>query len=122
VRRNRFASLLTRCGKDRHMMTGQTRTPGKADGETVIVRTTSAYDCGGKCPLRLHVRDGRIVRVEGDDAAPEEQLRACLRCRAYRQDVHNPHRLTHPLKRVGPKGGGAFTRISWDEALDTMAQ
>ncbi len=99
---------------------GQAKTT--ANGDVRVVRTTSAYDCGGKCPLRLHVRDGRIVRVEGDDAAPEEQLRACLRCRAYRQDVHNPHRLTHPLKRVGPKGKGEFTRIGWDEALDTMAR
>ena len=92
-----------------------------ANSETKIVRTTSAFDCGGRCPLRLHVRDGRIVRVEGDDAPEPEQLRACLRCRALRQEVYHPNRLMYPVKRVGARGEGKFERISWDEALETVA-
>lgn len=86
-----------------------------------IVRATSAFDCGGRCPLKLHVKDNRIIRVEGDDALEPDQLRACQRCRAYRQYVHHPERLMFPQKRVGPKGEGKFKRISWDEALDTLA-
>jgi anaerobic dimethyl sulfoxide reductase subunit A len=86
-----------------------------------IVRTTSTFDCGGRCPLRLHVQDNRITRVEGDDAAEPGQLRTCLRCRAFRQYVHHPERLMHPLKRTGRRGEGRFARISWDEALDTLA-
>ncbi|MBI5551581.1 MAG: molybdopterin-dependent oxidoreductase [Desulfobacterales bacterium] len=86
-----------------------------------IVRATSAFDCGGRCPLRLHVKDNVIVRVEGDDAEEPGQLRTCLRCRAYRQYIHHPERLMYPQKRVGPKGAGQFARISWDEALDTLA-
>ena len=93
----------------------------KGNGATKIIRATSTFDCGGRCPLRLHVKDGRIIRVEGDDAQEPEQLRACLRCRAYRKEVHHPERLMHPLKRVGPKGEGRFERISWDEALETIA-
>ena len=89
-------------------------------GPTEIIRTTSAFDCGGRCPLRLHIRDGRIVRVEGDDAPEADQLRACLRCRALRKLVHHPDRLTHPMKRVGERGKGEFERISWDEAYDTV--
>lgn len=86
-----------------------------------IVRATAAFDCGGRCPLRLHVKDNVIVRVEGDDTAgPDEQLRACLRCRAYRRYVHHPERILYPLKRVGPKGKGEFERISWDKAYDTI--
>ncbi|MFC1874129.1 molybdopterin-dependent oxidoreductase [Chloroflexota bacterium] len=88
--------------------------------DTRIVRTTSAFDCGGRCPLRLHVKDNTIIRVEGDDAAEPGQLRACLRCRAYRQFIHHPDRLKYPMKRVGKKGGGKFERISWDEALETI--
>ncbi|MBW2480799.1 MAG: hypothetical protein JRF38_12475, partial [Deltaproteobacteria bacterium] len=53
-----------------------------------IVRTTSTFDCGGRCPLKLHVKDNRILRVEGDDIAEPVQLRTCLRCRALRQYVH----------------------------------
>ncbi len=86
-----------------------------------IVPATSTFDCGGRCPLRLHVKDNRIIRVEGDAAPEEKQLRTCLRCRAYRQYVHHPDRLMYPQKRVGPKGKGEFERITWDEALDTLA-
>ena len=90
--------------------------------EPRIIRTTSAFDCGGRCPLRLHVEDGIIRRVEGDDADEPEQLRACLRCRAFRQYVYHPDRLKYPLKRAGRKGEGKFERISWDEALSTMVE
>ena len=87
-----------------------------------IVRTTSTFDCGGRCPLKLHVKDNRILRVEGDDIAEPEQLRTCLRCRALRQYVHHPQRLMYPQKRVGERGEGKFERISWDEALTMLAE
>ena len=93
------------------------------NGEIQIIRATSAFDCGGRCPLRIHVKDGMIVRIEGDDTAGEdEQLRACLRCRAYRKWVHHPDRLKYPMKRTNPKGSTdpGFTRISWDEAYDMI--
>ncbi len=90
--------------------------------EEIIIRTTSAFDCGGRCPLRVHVKDGRITRVEGDDAEEPDQLRTCLRCRALRQYVYHPARLKYPLKRDGPKGEGKFKRITWEEALDEIAK
>ena len=94
------------------------------DGET-IVRCTSAIDCGGRCPLRLHVKDGVITRIEGDDFKdPEKQLRACLRGRAYRHWIYHPDRLKYPLKRVGERGKGIseYERISWDEAMDIVVR
>jgi anaerobic dimethyl sulfoxide reductase subunit A len=83
-----------------------------------------AHNCGGRCLLIAHVRDGRIVRLETDDrpdtlAAP--QLRACARGRAYLRRQYHPDRLHTPLKRIGPRGEGKFQPISWDEALDTVA-
>jgi len=96
--------------------------PRQAADDVTIVRTTSAFDCGGRCPLRLHVQNGRIIRVEGDDAAEPDQLRACLRCRAYRKLVHHPDRLLHPLRRIGPKGEGKFERISWEAAYDAVVE
>ena len=71
-----------------------------------------------------HVEDGRITRLETDDrpdtlAAP--QLRACVRGRAYLRRQYHPDRLLHPLKRTGRRGEGKFDRISWEEALDTVA-
>ncbi|MFW6081091.1 MAG: molybdopterin-dependent oxidoreductase [Desulfosalsimonas sp.] len=96
---------------------------GSEKGNDVrIVRTTSAYDCGGRCPLKLHVSGNRILRVEGDDAPEPHQLRTCLRCRAYKQYVHHPERLLYPQKRVGKRGEGKFERISWDEAYDIFTR
>lgn len=89
-------------------------------GETWTVLTSCSHDCGGRCVLKAHVAGGRIVRIETDDGG-EPQLRACLRGRAYRQRVYAPDRLKYPMKRVGPRGEGRFQRISWDEALDTVA-
>ena len=76
--------------------------PGSTTEEIRIVRATSAFDCGGRCPLRLHVKDNTILRIEGDDADEPDQLRTCLRCRAYRQYIHHPERLMYPQKRVRP--------------------
>jgi len=93
----------------------------RSDAGVRIVRTTSTFDCGGRCPLRLHVKDNRILRVEGDDIEEPGQLRTCLRCRALRKYVHHPARLMFPQRRTGRRGEGRFERISWDEALDSLA-
>jgi anaerobic dimethyl sulfoxide reductase subunit A len=83
-----------------------------------------AHNCGGRCLLIAHVQDGRILHLDTDDrpdalAAP--QLRACVRGRSYLRRQYHPDRLLHPLKRVGIRGEGKFERITWDEALDTLA-
>ena len=85
-----------------------------------VVSTVCATHCGGTCLLKVHVTDGFIRRVETDDG-PEPQLRACMRGRALRQRVYSPDRVLYPLKRKGPKGTGKFERITWDEALSTIA-
>ena len=83
-----------------------------------------AHNCGGRCLLVAHVRDGVITRLSADDrpdtlATP--QLRACVRGRAYLRRQYHPDRLRFPMKRVGQRGDGKFERISWDEALETVA-
>ena len=88
--------------------------------EDKIVLSSCPHDCGGRCVLKLHVQNGVIKRIETDDGE-EPQLRACARGRAYRQRVYAPDRLKYPLKRTGARGEGKFERISWDEALDTVA-
>jgi anaerobic dimethyl sulfoxide reductase subunit A len=99
--------------------------PVPGEGETRRIRLgCPAHNCGGRCLLIAHVRDGRILRLETDDRpdTPEEpQLRACARGRAYLRRQYHPDRLLHPMKRIGPRGLGRFERISWDEALETMA-
>ena len=88
--------------------------------KTTTIITTCSHDCGGRCLLKVHVQDGKVVRIETDDG-DEPQLRACLRGRAYRQRLYSPDRLQYPMKRIGERGEGKFQRISWDEALDTVA-
>jgi anaerobic dimethyl sulfoxide reductase subunit A len=83
-----------------------------------------AHNCGGRCVLVVHLREGRIVRLEGDDRPDSEvapQLRACVRGRSYLRRQYHPDRLLTPLKRVGLRGEASFRPISWDEALDTLA-
>ncbi|MBI2869425.1 MAG: molybdopterin-dependent oxidoreductase [Chloroflexi bacterium] len=88
--------------------------------ESAIVTTGGCYDCGGRCVHRVHVRDGIVTRIE-TDGGDEPQLRSCLRGRALRKRLYSPDRLVYPMKRLGERGEGKFARISWDEALDTVA-
>lgn len=90
-----------------------------------IVLTSGSLNCGGRCILKAHVQDGRVVQISTEDDIPDTpetpQLRGCLRCRSYRNYMYHPDRVTHPLKRIGKRGEGRFERIDWDEALDTIA-
>ncbi len=89
-------------------------------GEEKIIPTMCSSHCAGVCLLKVHVKDGVITRIETDDG-DGPQLRGCLKGRAYRQRVYDPDRILYPLKRVGKRGEGKFERISWNEALDTVA-
>ncbi|MCX6000350.1 MAG: molybdopterin-dependent oxidoreductase [Chloroflexi bacterium] len=95
-------------------------TESELRGTERVVPTVCSSHCGGACLLKVHVKGGVITRIETDDGA-EPQLRGCLRGRAYRQRVYDPERVLYPMKRVGDRGEGKFERVSWDEALDTVA-
>ena len=75
-----------------------------------------AIDCPGRCPLELHLRDGELARVSANKAAP-----ACHRGLSMRAWVNSPDRLMWPLRRVGPRGSAQFERVTWDEALNEIA-
>lgn len=75
-----------------------------------------AIDCPGRCPLELHLRDGELARVSANKAAP-----ACHRGLSMRAWANGPDRLMWPLRRVGPRGSAQFERVTWDEALDEIA-
>ena len=78
-------------------------------------------NCGSRCALRVHVRDGVITQIEtdntGDDQYGLQQLRACPRGRSMRQRVYAKERIPYPLRRIGKREEGKFERISWDEAF-----
>ncbi|UAY77221.1 molybdopterin-dependent oxidoreductase [Pasteurella canis] len=94
--------------------------------EERVVWSACTVNCGSRCPLRMHVKDNKILYVETDNTGTDtynldHQVRACLRGRSMRRRVYNPDRLKYPMKRVGKRGEGKFKRISWDEALTEIA-
>ena len=84
------------------------------------VRVVCGHDCPDMCSLLAHVDNGRVVRVEGDPDQPFTAGFACSRVNRDAELVNSPHRLTSPLRRIGPKGAGEFAPITWDEALDEI--
>ncbi|MCC7207202.1 MAG: twin-arginine translocation signal domain-containing protein, partial [Anaerolineae bacterium] len=85
-------------------------TPADASRDAVpvadkVVWQSCMVNCGSRCPLRLHVKDGVVVRVETDNTGDDEfgmhQVRACVRGRSVRQRIYNPDRLKYPMRRVG---------------------
>ena len=93
-------------------------------GETVVT-STCGHNCGGRCVVNAHVREGKIVKISTDPRkwTPEvPPLHACVRGFGQAERVNHPDRLRHPLRRSGARGSGEFARISWDEALDEVAR
>jgi anaerobic selenocysteine-containing dehydrogenase len=67
-----------------------------------------------------HIKEGRLVKLEGDPDHPWNQGRLCARALAMTQYVEHPDRLRHPLKRVGERGEGHWEEISWGGAFDLI--
>ena len=86
-----------------------------------VVPSVCCHDCGGSCPLNIYVEDGKIVKIEARDVGLPA-MRPCLRGLLYHYRVYAPDRLKYPMKRSGERGEGKFVRISWDEALDEVAE
>ncbi|MDW8023105.1 MAG: molybdopterin-dependent oxidoreductase [Nitrososphaerota archaeon] len=82
--------------------------------------------CHNHCRVEVHVRNGRVEKIEEDKAFPRAELlrpvvRACPRARNVAEWLYHPDQLRYPLKRAGRRGEGKWIRISWDQALDEIA-
>jgi anaerobic selenocysteine-containing dehydrogenase len=99
---------------------------GGAASEEKTVWSHCNVNCGGRCALQFHTQDGEIVYMEsdntGDSSVDGLQSRACLRGRSMRRWINSPDRLQYPMKRTGKRGDGQFEQISWDEAIDLIAE
>src|SRR5579871_2386077 len=107
-----------------------------------IVHAACPHDCPDACGVLITVQEGRAVKVQGDPAHPFTRGFLCAKVAKYLDRVYSPERVLYPLRRVSPKGrsaddapaqGGksgakavrseqAFKRISWEEALDEIAE
>jgi anaerobic selenocysteine-containing dehydrogenase len=81
------------------------------------------HDCPSTCALEVEILDERTIgRVRG---APDNSYTAgviCAKVARYAERIHHPARLMQPMRRTGPKGSGQFAPISWDDALDLVAE
>lgn len=89
-------------------------------GETKIVRT-ACRACIAKCGVLAHVKNGRVVKLEGDPEQPMTKGKLCAKGLSGIQALYNPNRLKYPMKRVGKRGENKWQRITWDEALDIIS-
>jgi anaerobic selenocysteine-containing dehydrogenase len=87
------------------------------------VRGVCPHDCPDTCGFVTEVDEaGRAVTLKGDPAHPFTRGFLCTKVSHYLERVYHEGRLQTPMKRVGPKGSGAFARISWEEAISTIAE
>ncbi|MFN0098589.1 MAG: molybdopterin-dependent oxidoreductase [Gemmatimonadaceae bacterium] len=86
-----------------------------------VVRGACPHDCPDTCATLVTVQDGRATRIQGDPEHPFTQGFLCTKVNRYLERTYHAERVLRPLKRVGPKGEGAFVEASWDEALDAIA-
>jgi anaerobic selenocysteine-containing dehydrogenase len=85
--------------------------------------STCPHDCPSVCALEVEVIDRTAIgRIHGSEAQTYTAGVVCAKVARYAERIHHPDRLLHPLKRTGAKGSGAFRRISWDEAQETIAE
>ena len=90
--------------------------------EAHVVRTACPAHCAANaCGILAHVIDDRVVKLEPADFPDRRLRRICLRGLSSLQMLYHPDRLKYPLKRVGERGEGKWQRMSWQEALDTIA-
>jgi anaerobic selenocysteine-containing dehydrogenase len=83
-----------------------------------VVFGACPHDCPDCCALETQVDEqGRAVSVRGRSDHPVTRGWLCAKVNRYLDRVYHPERLLYPMRRVGPKGSGAFERISWDEAI-----
>ncbi|WP_444667665.1 molybdopterin oxidoreductase family protein [Cereibacter changlensis] len=81
------------------------------------IRKTTCYMCACRCGIDVHLTSGKVSYIEGNRDHPVNKGVLCAKGAAGIKQITAPSRLRAPLRRVGPRGSGAFEEISWDEAL-----
>ncbi len=93
----------------------------KDQEEVKVTRTVCMLPCGEQCGIMAHVKNGVVTKVEPADFPEPGHRYVCRKGLCTPKIVYHPDRLKYPLKRAGERGEGKWERISWDEALDTIA-
>ena len=91
-----------------------------AQGDGII--PTTCEMCVWRCGVLAKVKDGRVVKLEGNANHPHSRGRLCARGQSGLMNTYDPDRVLTPLIRVGKRGEGKFRKASWEEALDLVAE
>ncbi len=94
----------------------------EANWGRATVATACPLDCPDSCSLDVTVEKGQVVKIDGSNANPVTGGYICAKVRRFGERVYHPERLKYPLARKGPRGSGTFLRMTWDEALDRIAE
>src|SRR5689334_7036161 len=85
---------------------------------TATLYATTCRECAAGCGLHAKVREGRVIKLEGNPESPVNHGRLCARGQAGLEGVYNPDRVTDPLARTAD---GKLEKISWDDALARLS-
>lgn len=91
-----------------------------ANGDGYI--PTMCEMCVWRCGVLAKVKDGRVVKLEGNPEHPHSKGKLCARGQSGIMNTYDPDRVLSPLVRVGKRGEGKFRKASWEEALDITAE
>jgi anaerobic selenocysteine-containing dehydrogenase len=91
-----------------------------ARSEEVALKRGICGICPAGCWVKVGIENGRLVSIDADTGHPLGMI--CRRGKHAPEIIYSQHRLTHPQRRVGPKGKHEFEQISWDEAYDTIVE
>lgn len=89
---------------------------------TRIVQVVSDVDAHSQCRMKIPIKGGKVMGIAGDAGDPESKGHLTMRDKHMREVLYAPDRLKYPMKRMGARGEGRWKRISWEEALTTIAK
>lgn len=94
---------------------------GVSSTEGLTKMHTSCHGCIQMCPAIAYLKDGVVVRLEGDPEAPVSRGSLCIKGLNQLHTMYSPRRILHPLRRAGERGENKWEVISWDEAITEAA-
>ncbi|MEG0775989.1 MAG: molybdopterin-dependent oxidoreductase [Raoultibacter sp.] len=112
------ASALSSCAP---RQAGEKKKTEKAEVTTDIFAGSCRSQCLSGCFLNVHVRDGQVVRTTARDFPDTRYNRICPKGLSHVGRIYSANRLQYPMRRTGERGKGEFERISWDEAIQEIA-
>ncbi len=113
------AGALSGCSAKTETLVEGAPDPSKA-GQEEIYYGACRGNCFGGCMLKLHVRDGQLVRTSAGESPDPKYNRICTRGLTHPERIYSADRVKYPMRRIGERGEGNFERISWDEAIEEI--